>query len=126
MFFLSKRQKRQLAIIKRLRDNEGEFYPVSDLAALFNMTPNNMNKFLQKIGILERYKINFKRPISKVKHPNRYGWKIAKEYRHLIEEGMVSENVGPYKHSVFWNLDSSTIEFVQDLMFKKFKHKERY
>lgn len=119
MFFLSKRQKRQLAIIKRLRDNEGDFYPVSDLAAMFNTNAKEMNKFLQRMGVLERYKMTFKRPLTKIKHPNRYGWKIREEYRYLIEEGIASENSGPYKHSVFWNLESSAVEFIQDLKIKE-------
>lgn len=80
------------------------FMAASDMASILKYkSAREFNKDLEKLGIIEKFKMEFVKPIHKVKHPNRYGWRIAEPHRrYLLNNGYASENCGPYKHSIQW------------------------
>ena len=86
-----------------LRDPVADDYvPVSVMAAEIGLSGRRMNEMLEKAGIITKQKIVFKRPIERVRHPKRYKWLVMPKYRHILEDGLASENCGPYKHSICW------------------------
>lgn len=103
-----------------LRDSHLEavyFETSSEMATLLGYkSAQEFHKDLEKLGIITRFKIEFVRPLYRVKHPRRYGWRIAEPHReYLLNNGYASENCGPYKHSIKWRYKFGLKKYIEEV-----------
>ena len=89
-------------LLRDIHKFDKNFCSTTELAARINFkSAYQLHLFLQNLGVIEKYAIEFKRPLEQVKHKNRHGWRICDEHREaLIETGLASETGGPYRHDI--------------------------